>query len=40
MRVIAGEGHLGLEIAAVVEGIRIEHDKGDTPFEDVVIHQL
>jgi hypothetical protein len=40
MGIIAGEGHLGLEITTVVEGIRVEHDKSHTPFKDVIVQEL
>lgn len=40
MGVIAGEGHLGLEITTVVQGFRIEHYEGYAPFEHVVVHKL
>lgn len=35
--IVAGEGHIGLEVAAIVHGVRVEHDEGNVPFEDVVI---
>ena len=40
MRIIAREGHLGLEVAAVVGRIGVENDEGDTPLKNVVVHQL
>jgi hypothetical protein len=40
MRVIAGKGHLGLEVTAVVERVWIEHDEGNAPLEDVIVQEL
>ena len=37
--VVFGEFHRGFEVAAVVEGVRVEDNKGDTPFEDVVMDE-
>ena len=38
--VVFREGHLGLEVAAIVEGIRVQHDERYAPLEDVVIDKL
>lgn len=38
--VVLREGHPGLEVAAVVEGVGVEHDQSDAPFEDVVVDKL
>lgn len=40
MRVVAGEGHLGLEISPIVQGVRVQYNECYTPLEDVVVHQL
>lgn len=39
-RVVFGEVHLGLEVAAIVDRIGVEHDKCDIPLEDVLIGEL
>jgi hypothetical protein len=38
--VVLGERELGFEVATVVEGIWVQHDKGHTPFEDVFVDEL
>lgn len=38
--VVLREIHLGLEIATIVEGIRVDDDEGDVPVEDVVLVEL
>jgi hypothetical protein len=37
VRVVARESHLGFEVATVVEGVGVKHDKGDAPFKDVIV---
>jgi hypothetical protein len=40
MRVVAGKRHFRLEVAAVIEGVLVEHNECDAPLEDVVVHHL
>jgi hypothetical protein len=40
MRVIARESHLGLEVPAIVHGLLVHNDQGDTPLEDVFVDEL
>jgi cytochrome c-type biogenesis protein CcmE len=40
MGIVAGEGHLGLEVAAVVEGVLVQHDERYAPLEDVFVDEL
>ena len=35
--IVAGEGHFGFEVAAVVEGVRVEYYERDVPFEDGLV---
>ena len=38
--VVVGEGHGGLEVAAVVEGGRVDDHEGDGPVCDVLVDEL
>ena len=38
--IVLGEGHLGLEVATIVERVGIQNDQGDRPFEDIVVNEL
>ena len=38
--VVFREGHVGFEVAAVVEGVRVYDYKGDVPVEDVILFGL
>jgi hypothetical protein len=38
--VIAGKGHLGLEVATVVERVWVEHNQGHAPLKDIVVQEL
>lgn len=38
--IVAGEGHFGLEVAAVVERVLVEHDERYAPLKDVLVDQL
>jgi hypothetical protein len=40
VRVVFGEGEFRLEVAAVVEGVRVQHDKGGAPLKDVLVDEL
>jgi hypothetical protein len=40
MRVVARKRHFGLEVAAVVERVFVEHDERDAPLEDVIVDHL
>ena len=40
MRIVPWKRHLGLEIAAIVHGVRVEDDDGYTPLEDIFVDQL
>lgn len=40
VRVVLREVHLGFEVAAVVEGVRVDDNEGDVPVEDVVFIEL
>lgn len=40
MGVVAGEGHLGFEVAAIVHGVLVQYDERNAPFEDVLIDEL
>jgi hypothetical protein len=40
VRVVRRECHGGLEVTAIVQGVRVDHDQCDIPVEDVVIVQL
>lgn len=40
VRVVFRERHPCLEVAAVVEGVRVEHDESNAPLEDVIVDQL
>jgi hypothetical protein len=37
IRIVRREAHLGSEIASVVHGVGVDHDKSHIPVEDVVI---
>lgn len=37
--VVGGEGEAGFEVAAVVEGVRVEDYEGHAPGEDVVVEE-
>ena len=37
MRVVARERHLSLEVAAIVHGLFVHDDEGDTPLEDILV---
>ena len=38
--VVLGEVHFGFEVAAVVEGVRVDDDESDVPVEDVIVVEL
>ena len=38
--VVGGEGHAGFEVAAVVEGVGVDDNKGDVPEEHVFVVKL
>lgn len=38
--VVLGKGQLGLEVAAVVKRVRVQHDECDTPLEDILVDEL
>ena len=38
--VISRERHLGFEVATVVHRVWVDDDKGDAPFEDVLVDKL
>jgi hypothetical protein len=38
--VVLREGHSGLEVAAVVDRILVEHNQGNVPLKNVVLVQL
>ena len=38
--VVWREGHLGFEVAAVIEGIGVNDNEGDIPVKDVIIVEL
>ena len=38
--IVLGEGHAGLEVAAVVDRVWVQDEKGDVPGEDVVLVEL
>ena len=40
MRVVARERHLSLEVAAIVHGLFVHDDEGDTPLEDILVDEL
>jgi hypothetical protein len=40
MGVVARESHLGLEVAAVVHGLFVHDNQGDTPLEDILVDEL
>ena len=40
IRIILWEVHLGLEIPAVVERVRVEDDESNVPIEDVIVMEL
>jgi hypothetical protein len=40
VRVFFGEGHLCFEIAAIVEGVRVDDDQGEIPLVHVLFIQL
>ena len=38
--VVLGEGHLRLEVTAIVKGVRVQHDQGHAPLEDILVDEL
>ena len=38
--VVLGEVHLGFEISAVIEGVRVDDDESNVPVEDVIVVEL
>jgi len=40
IRIVLREVHLGLEVAAIVGGLRVDWNQSDVPFKDVLIDEL